>query len=342
MDRIMSFGAQYAGVAPGSPSRTSIAVAAGRALGAREKDPSVRNPDWLAERLLGPAELELIKDHPAGAALAGAELDPQKQMEATGMTMLMLIRTRFIDEHLERALNEGAAQVVILGAGFDTRAYRFEDQLGGRKVFELDFHSTQEFKKRRVQEALGGIPSNVTFVEVDFKTENLEDVLIKAGYQRGEKACFIWEGVSMYLAESAARGMLRAIHAIATPGSRLIMDFAEQAWIDVATRFPNHPFNRYTRRWGEPWIFGVPDGREREFFSESGFEMREIMSLYGKEPMRRYATRADGTRVSAGYRGNLRLRIAGTIRFLPVVLRMIGMMLIRRTRWYAIAELVVA
>src|SRR5262249_25031582 len=123
------------GFGPGQPSRTSIVVAALRAFGAREPDPAARNPDSLAERLISPADLQLITQHPIEQALRDDYEKGRRKQEVAGMSNLMLIRTRFIDEQLQRAIADGAAQVVILGAGFDTRAYRFADLLRNKKVF---------------------------------------------------------------------------------------------------------------------------------------------------------------------------------------------------------------
>src|SRR5579863_1108069 len=97
-----------AGVGPGRPSRTSIMVAAGRAFGSREPDPSVRNPDWLAERLLGNSERELIREHPIAAALDADYQLARQDMQVAGTANFMLARTRFIDEYLRRAVEQGA------------------------------------------------------------------------------------------------------------------------------------------------------------------------------------------------------------------------------------------
>ena len=105
--------------ANGFPSRTSILTAAARALGSREPDPSVRNPDWAADRLIGPAESALITDHPIGTALDRNFDDAINDPDIFGFVWLMLVRTRFIDERLELALRNGATQLVILGAGFE-------------------------------------------------------------------------------------------------------------------------------------------------------------------------------------------------------------------------------
>src|SRR5437773_10750517 len=135
---------QSSGFGPGQPSRTSITVAALRAFGSREPDVAVRNPDYLAQRLLGPSQLALIKDHPIAAALQQDYGEARRNREVSGMANLLLIRTRFIDDHLLRAIENGASQVVILGAGFDTRAYRFADLLKDKLVIEVDYQSTQE------------------------------------------------------------------------------------------------------------------------------------------------------------------------------------------------------
>src|SRR6201986_901389 len=125
--------------ANGLPSRTAILTAAARAFGAREPDASVRNPDWIAGRLIGPAELALIADHPISRAL---DQDFQQAMydpDIFGFTWLMLVRTRFIDQMMERAIRSGMTQLVILGAGFDTRAHRFTELLQDVAVIEVDY-----------------------------------------------------------------------------------------------------------------------------------------------------------------------------------------------------------
>ena len=184
------------------------------------------------------------------------------------MSNLLLIRTKFIDEHLQRALENGAKQVVILGAGFDTRAYRFAEPLKDKRVFEVDYRSTQEIKKRRLVAASITVPRHVRFAEIDFRKDSLHEVLTNAGYQAAEKTFFIWEGVSMYLSENAVRETLRSISSHSAAGSSLVMDFAGQAMIEMLQKLPELSQHNYTTHWGEPWTFGFPDGREIEFFRE--------------------------------------------------------------------------
>jgi Leucine carboxyl methyltransferase len=84
-------------------------------FGSHESDSTVRNPDWMVERIIGPAELDLIRDHPIVDALKEDYDQARQRIEVAGSSNLMLIRTRFIDDCLERAVRDGIRQLVILG-----------------------------------------------------------------------------------------------------------------------------------------------------------------------------------------------------------------------------------
>jgi methyltransferase (TIGR00027 family) len=251
----------------GLPSRTSILTAAARALGSREPDVSVRNPDWVAERLIGPAELALIADHPLSRALDQDFQEAMNDPDVFGFAWLMLVRTRFIDELMERAVRGGATQVVILGAGFDTRAHRFAELLTDALVMEIDYGATQEYKKRRVDATLGP-PANVVYAPIDFTRESLGGVLRRAGFQSGRKTYFICEGVSMYVPEEGMKATLRAIAAESAPGSALLLEYMNRGGLDVLRKNPPGMI-RNAFDWGEPFVFGVPDGQDREFFLDA-------------------------------------------------------------------------
>jgi methyltransferase (TIGR00027 family) len=285
------------------PSKTCLYVAAGRALGAREPDESIRNPDYLAERLLGPEERALVAEQPVVQALELDFAEARKNIEALSSAIMMIIRTRFIEERLAHAIRDGVTQLVILGAGFDTRAYRLTELLKGVRVFEVDQPSTQEYKKRRVKEAGIDVPPNLTYVAVDFRHDKLGAVLAAAGYDPARKTFFIWEGVTMYLPEAAVEETLRWVAGQA-PGSTIIFDFVGAMVIQfMATTdlsmFPEaaqKAFERLRRLTaGEPWIFGLPDTGEREFLAKLGLELHALLPIGGEESMKRFLTRSDGT-----------------------------------------------
>jgi len=280
--------------ADGLPSRTSILTAAARAFGSREPDASVRNPDWIADRLIGPAELALIAEHPLSKAL---ELDFQEAIhdpDIFGFAWLMLVRTRFIDELIQRAVRNGATQLVILGAGFDTRAHRFPDLLKDVAVFEVDYGATQEYKKQRVKAGLDGAAANVTYVPVDFAREKLSEMLGRAGFHSGEKTYYICEGVSMYVPEEGIKEMLRAIATESAPGSGLMLEYLNRSGVEVMMKYPMGMLKNAID-WGEPFVFGVPDEQDREYFLQAGLELGERLKIGTPESIRRYAMRQDGT-----------------------------------------------
>jgi len=286
-----------------APSKTCLYVAAGRALGAREPDESIRNPDYLAERLLGPEERAMIADQPVVQALELDFAEAIKNIEALSSAIMMIIRTRFIEERMEHAIREGVTQVVILGAGFDTRAYRLTELLQAVRVFEVDQPSTQEYKKRRIRETGIEVPANLTYVPVDFRHDKLGHALNAAGYDSSRKTFFIWEGVTMYLPEVAVEETLGWVAAQA-PGSIIIFDFLGAMLVKfMATadlsKFPEaaqKAFERLRRLTsGEPWIFGLPDTNEREFLGKLGLELHALLPVGGEESLKRYLTRRDGT-----------------------------------------------
>jgi methyltransferase (TIGR00027 family) len=291
--------------APGM-SKTAIWVAAARAVGAREPDPAVRNPDHLAEPLLGDRS-ELDLDHPVVDALTSSYEEAMRDIEIAGFVRAMTERTRFIDEALERAIDGGATQVLIPGAGFDSHAYRSRELLASARVFEVDRPAMLAFKKRRVDAALGGPPKNVTYVPIDLEKEDMPTVLARHGYDASRRTFVIMEGLTMYMPEKAIRDMFR-FFASHTPGSSIVFDFATRAMveglkhIDLASIPPGARagLERFLSMLkDEPWLFGLPVDGEKEFLAELGVELRELLTIGSEEAARRYLTRADGTTMGA-------------------------------------------
>ena len=291
---------------PHGISKTAIWVAAARAIGAREPDPNARNPDRMAEALLGdPARLEL--QHPIVDALNSSYEQAMQDFELSGLVRAMTERTRFIDEALERAIAADAVQVLIPGAGLDSHAYRCGELLAGVRIFEVDRPQTLEFKKRRVDEALGGPPANLTYVPLDLENEEMPVALARHGYDAGRQTFVILEGVTMYLPEQALRALFGFI-ASHPKGSSVVFDFASRPMVagiehlDLATVPPavRPTFERFLALIeNEPWLFGFPVDGEKEFLTSVGLTHRETVTIGGEESSKRYLTRADGTTVGA-------------------------------------------
>ena len=301
---------------PPIPSRTSIMVAAARALGALDPDPGVRNPDHLAGAFIGPAELALIAGHPIGKMLDISYEEAIDDIPIAMLTSMMIVRTRFIDQALQRAVANGVTQVVMLGAGFDSRAYRFADLLQHCRVVEIDAPPTQEYKKRRVIEALGKLPDHVHYAPINLAEQSLSRVLEACGLRKEEKTFFIWEGVTMYLPEQSIRSVLETVAQYA-PGSTLVLDYVNSLGLAMMERNPQTPVGS-AAAWGEPWIFGVPGNHGADFFRELGFDPGLPLSTTDIEAIKRYAVRADGKTYAAETMEKMRLEAQARFQAAPM------------------------
>ena len=139
------------------------------------------------------------------------------------MADMIALRTVAIDTAVRDAIAGGAKQLVILGAGYDGRAWRLSE-LAGVRVFEVDHPDTQADKRARVAE-LPPATGTVSFVSVDFERESLDTVLGRAGHDRSSPTCWIWEGVVMYLTREAVHATLAGVAARSAPGSTLIVNY---------------------------------------------------------------------------------------------------------------------
>jgi len=152
-------------VEPGLPSKTSIWTATGRAIGAKNPDAKLRNPDYLAIRFLGPRERAIIAaDSPMDALDLEFEAATKRLPtdQDRGFGTAQFVRTKFLDEVLEQAITDGVQQAVILGAGFDSRGYWFKQSLQKARFLEVDYGrrrlgkvTTSECPRRKQSRSVG-------------------------------------------------------------------------------------------------------------------------------------------------------------------------------------------
>src|SRR4051812_20671132 len=146
------------------------------------------------------------------------EAKPSIALEAARvMADMIALRTAAIDMAVREAIAGGVTQLVILGAGYDGRAWRMSE-LAGVKVFEVDHPATQGDKRAHLSELPPAI-GVVSFVTIDFERESLDIVLDRAGHDRSAPTCWIWEGVVMYLTRDAMRSTLAGIAGRSARGS---------------------------------------------------------------------------------------------------------------------------
>ena len=153
------------------------------------------------------------------------------ERHAPGFIGFIVSRCRYIDDLLEKCLDGEIEQVVMLGAGLDSRAYRFERLKGPARVLEVDQPATQAAKIARVKRIFGEVPRHVTYVPIDFNEETL-DKLVEYGYKRDSKSLFIWEGVVAYLQPEAVDATLAWVRSNSAPGSMIVFDIMDASFID--------------------------------------------------------------------------------------------------------------
>ena len=179
---------------PGQPSRTALGAAVHRAVHqVLERGHTFKDP--LAVRIPGADAETAVRD---------AANDPSRRK----LRLFIATRTRFAEDTLTAAVARGVCQLVVLGAGLDTHAYRttFGESL---RIFEVDHPTTQTWKRERLAQAAISVPGTLTFVPIDFEREILADGLAAAGVDPAQQTFFTWLGVVPYLTEQAVLSTLR-------------------------------------------------------------------------------------------------------------------------------------
>jgi methyltransferase (TIGR00027 family) len=281
---------------PNKRSRTAEYVAFFRALESQRPASRRLFDDPLATAFL---------DRPLHLAVGVAAVPGMHQLVCTvidrrvpGPRASAIARTRYIDDALLAAVARGIEQLVILGAGYDTRAHRLPE-LGDLPVIEVDHPDTQRAKRLILERHPEAGGSHVTYVGVDFDRQSLADAVERAGVQRDRATFVIWEGVASYLTAEAVDSVVRWSRAIAGPGSELVLTYVDRRLIDGTHPFPNaEPWVRSVARAGEPFVFGFDPDELRAYFAERGWALQDDLST--PEALARYGLPA--RRVPSFYR----------------------------------------
>ena len=243
-----------------------------RALAALDDREAFRGPDHLAEIFLADESRKILQSR------ASREYIIEKMVTPL-LYGYVLARTRYFDGIFVEALEADIPQIVLLGAGYDSRAYRFADRLGSCRVFELDVASTQQRKRQLLAKAQVAIPPQLTYVTINFKTDGIADVLSQAGFDPATRTLFLWEGVTYYLTAEAVGDTLDFIKQDSGPGSAICFDYMNR-----------HVDSVYA---GEPFLFWMDSEEMPSLLSEHGLAI--IEHLRPAEIEKQLLTGPDGT-----------------------------------------------
>ena len=273
-------------VPSGAASWSADMVCMLRAIASQHPDPKLRNPDQLAQRLC-PRPFEL-RDY----ASAREQFDAEP--ESWAGYYYVNARTHHIDASVERAVRDGATQVVILGAGFDSRAYRMHAAHPALQFYEVDLPAVIAAKKQRLAQAFIVPHERVTFAAVDFDRQTLDEVLPRLGYDRQRKTLFILEGVTMYISEAGSAATFDFVRRHSARGSRIVYDYLLRDALDgerhryygivySAERLAAH---------GEPFMTGWSEAEAAAFVAAHGLQLADDFGA--DELARRYLIGSDG------------------------------------------------
>jgi methyltransferase (TIGR00027 family) len=259
-----------------------------RACATREQDQRFRGPDYLAEIFMPPIP-SILLNIPLLRKWCMSRMFP------TGIHEYVLARTRVFDEAYVNALERGFPQIVILGAGMDTRAFRYHEKNAGTVIFELDIHATQRYKREVLERKKIAPPAELVFAPIDLNKGRLADVLSEAGYREGQLTLFLWEGVTMYLKAEAVDGTLGFIRDSAAEGSIVVFDYVRASVLrHENTLYGERDIRGTVARAEEDWTFGIEDGTINRFLTMRGLE---LLSHYTPSELEAaYLTTDDGTR----------------------------------------------
>jgi methyltransferase (TIGR00027 family) len=267
-------------------STTAQGIAFARALESSKPAGERICYDPLARRLISPAFY-----------LLGRLFANYGERKGPGVIGFLVTRCRYIDDYLQACLDTGLDQLVILGAGLDSRAYRFGQLKGRVKVFEVDHPATQQVKLEKLEKIFGKQPEHVTYVPVDFDEETLHK-LFDFGYSRQEKTLFIWEGVVYYLAAEAVDQTLGFVVKNSGSGSSIIFDYLYTSALTAAHKRGEIVRMQRARRYtGEGLVFGIEEGQVEEFLRVRGYT--QVQNVTSKDLKRIYFTGVNQTRAIA-------------------------------------------
>jgi methyltransferase (TIGR00027 family) len=244
----------------GEPSRTARRVATLRAVHQIREAPKVLD-DPLAVRIVGPDVERKIRENPKR----------YENLLDRPLRAALVSRARFAEESLAAAIERGLDQMVILGAGLDTFAYRspLAPKLAG--IFEVDFPATQEWKRKRLAETGIAIPPNLTFAPIDFTKDTLEAGLRRAGVDLARPVFFSWLGVTYYLERPTVLDTFATIGKLPA-GTEIVFDYSESVrGQPLPVRLVFRFLSWRVARMGEPWKSNFSPGEMRDELRTRGF-----------------------------------------------------------------------
>jgi len=230
--------------------------------------------DPYAIRFLDPVKIAWAKEHPDETQTLAAEVE----RKMPGWSNAIRGRIRYFDDVVRNASGEGFTHLVILGAGYDTRAYRIDNLKECMKIFEIDRPETIARKTGILRQIFGQLPGHVVFISLDMAQEDCWQDLTKAGWSPEGKTLFLLEGLVMYLPRQTIYQLLAGIAGQAMAGSAVLFDFVPQSLADGSSDAEGgRNILNWTIEIGEPILSGFADGDVVPFLTGLGYSQIRVI-----------------------------------------------------------------
>ena len=205
-----------------------------------------------------------------------------------GMHEHLICRTRFIDDLIEESTSAGIEQYVILGAGYDSRAYRLKlpPKL---KIFEVDQPEVQGIKRLKLPKNISN-RKNIIYVSIDFNNQSLKEQLLDAGFDKSKSTIYTLEGVSQYIPKEALSSTLKELATLnANSNSKIFISYVNKLLLEDSKACFGMGYSRPekaikfiingAKKVGEPWISFYSAEEIQNLLSENGFIVIENQTL---------------------------------------------------------------
>ena len=197
----------------------------------------------------------------------------------------VLIRARYAEDKLQQCIDSGVKQYIILGAGWDSFAFRKPELLNDIHVFELDFPATQERKKSKLDQLGLTLHKNVHLTPIDFETTSISEALSKTAFDPGLPTFVTWQGVTYYLTMDAIEHVFDDLGSFCKGGLDIVLDYMDDRY------FQDWKKNRHSRRLhyavslvGEPFKTGFNPKTFPNWLKERNFDLLEDLNIKQKNP----------------------------------------------------------
>ena len=258
-------------------SRTAGFICMYRAASYLEKKELYQSGDYIAPRLL-PGLIKFLVRYKL--------INFKWPFFPKGIYEYVIARTKYIDNIFKESIENGIEQILLFGAGFDTRAIRFAGKNIKTKIFELDTLYTQtakinQFKKRGIS-----IPENTILISIDFNVDSVSEKLESNGFKRNKTTLFIMEGIIQYLNKEAVDELFKLLYELAEPESKVVFDYIYASVLRKENiYYGEKDIYKKVNSVQEPWLFGIEKGGMEAFVKNYNFSLIQNLDSEDLEKM---------------------------------------------------------